>query len=105
MEQEWGEDPNSLPPPCPFFWSDVYREASGSVLGLGVGRPGTALSVGVPSPSQDGDRATPPGHLHHHSSLETQQLVLGNTGGWEGPNPAFLVDFSFSFFVGNGLYF
>lgn len=99
-----GEDPNTLPPPRPFLCADVYRAALGLCQGWAWGGLALLCHLGYHLQGRMGTGPASPGHLHHHSSLERQQLVPRTKGGWEGPNPplkqptpAFLVGFPFAF--------
>lgn len=101
MEQEWGEIPTVSRHPALFSGVMFTERPQGLFWGWGWGGLALLCPLGYHLHVRMGTDPLSPGHLHHHS-LETQQLVLGNTGGWDGPNPppAFLVDFSFFFFCG-----
>ena len=92
--------PTLSPPPAPF---SALTDVFGAGAGRGLGRPGTALSLGAPSPGQDGDRASlPRTPLTRFFSGETA-TGPGTKGGREDlspspehPAPAFLVGYPFS---------
>lgn len=89
----------------------MFTERSLGCLGVGMGRSSTALSVGAPSPGQDGDRATLPWTpLSLFFSGDTaagprdcRKMRRPKPSASSSPPEPFWLTFSFPFFLGGGV--